>query len=102
MPPQNNADFCPVKLLKDYKRLRRLINENGATFCAFDTETTGLSYKNDKIIEVGAVRFDKSGVLAVYDSFIKVGFALPPIITQITHITDKDLETAPDCQKVMR
>ena len=85
MPPQNNAAFSPVKLLKDYKRLRRLINENGAAFCAFDTETTGLSYKKDKIIELGAVRFDKSGVLATYNSFVHVDFPLPPIITQITH-----------------
>ncbi len=102
MPPQNNEPFSPVKLLKDYKRLRRLINENGATFCAFDTETTGLSYKKDKIIELGAVRFDKSGVLSVYDSFVKIDFALPPIITQITHITDSMLVDAPDIQKVMR
>ena len=102
MPPQNNAAFSPVKLLKDYKRLRRLINENGATFCAFDTETTGLSYKKDKIIELGAVRFDKSGVLDVYDSFVHIDFALPPIITQITHITDSMLVDAPDIQKVMR
>lgn len=102
MPPQNNEPFSPVKLLKDYKRLRRLINENGAVFCAFDTETTGLSYKKDKIIELGAVRFDKSGVLDVYDSFVHIDFALPPIITNITHITDAMLEGAPDIQKVMR
>ena len=79
-----------------------MINENGATFCAFDTETTGLNYKNERVIELGAVRFDKSGVLATYDSFINVGFPLPPTITQITHITDKDLENAPDIQQVMR
>ena len=102
MPPQNNEPFSPVKLLKDYKRLRRLINENGAVFCAFDTETTGLSYKKDKIIELGAVRFDKSGVLDVYDSFVHIDFALPPIITNITHITDAMLEGAPNIQKVMR
>ena len=101
MPPQNNADFSPVKLLKDYKRLRRLINENGAVFCAFDTETTGLSYKKDKIIELGAVRFDKSGVLASYNSFVRVDFPLPQIITQITHITDQMLLDAPAIQKVL-
>ena len=101
MPPQNNAAFSPVKLLKDYKRLRRLINENGAVFCAFDTETTGLSYKKDKIIELGAVRFDKSGVLATYNSFVHVDFPLPPIITQITHITDQMLLDAPNIQKAM-
>ena len=74
MPPKNNADFSPVNLLKDYKRLRRLINENGAAFCAFDTETTGLSCKKDKIIELGAVRFDKSGVLASYNPLFTLIF----------------------------
>ena len=78
-----------------------MINENGAAFCAFDTETTGLSYKKDKIIELGAVRFDKSGVLATYNSFVHVDFPLPPIITQITHITDQMLLDAPAIQKVM-
>ena len=78
-----------------------MINENGAVFCAFDTETTGLSYKKDKIIELGAVRFDKSGVLASYNSFVHVDFPLPPIITQITHITDQMLIDAPTIQKVM-
>lgn len=78
-----------------------MINENGAAFCAFDTETTGLSYKKDKIIELGAVRFDKSGVLASYNSFVHVDFPLPPIITQITHITDQMLLDAPAIQKVM-
>ena len=102
MPPQNNAPFSPVKLLKDYRRLRRLLYENGAAFCAFDTETSGLSYKNDKIIELGAVRFDKGGVLKTYGSFVKIDFPLPPIVTQITHITDSDLEKAPGIEKVMR
>lgn len=102
MPPQNNAPFSPVKLLRDYKRLRRLINENGAVFCAFDTETTGLSSKKDKIIELGAVRFDKSGVLDVYDSFIKIDFPIPPLVTQITHITDQMLEGAPSSYKVLK
>ena len=48
----------------------------GAAFCAFDTETSGLSYKNDKIIELGAVRFDKGGVLKTYGSFVKIDFPL--------------------------
>ena len=101
MPPQNNADFSPVKLLKDYKRLRRLINENGAVFCAFDVETTGLRYKTDRVIELGAVRFDKSGVLDIYDSFVQIDFALPPSITKITGITNEMLVGAPCIQKVM-
>ena len=32
-----------------------------AVFTAFDTETTGFSPKNDRLIEIGAVRFRGDG-----------------------------------------
>ncbi len=78
-----------------------MIYENNGVFCAFDVETTGLSYKKDNIIELGAVRFDKSGVLSSYNSFVQIDHSIPPIITGITGITDQMLEGAPGIQKVM-
>lgn len=53
----------PNKKITDLRRLRKLYEE-GAVFTAFDTETTGISPTNSRIIEIGAVRFSQDGILA--------------------------------------
>ena len=80
------------KFLKDYRRLYRLI-ESGTVFTAIDTETTGLNYRTDRIIEIGAVRFDKTGVLSTYQSLIKAD--ITETASEITGITSGVLEGAP-------
>ena len=39
----------------------------GPDYVAFDLETTGLDYFRDSIIEIGAVRFNRDGVVATYE-----------------------------------
>ncbi len=62
-----------------------------------DTETTGLDFKNDKIIELSAVRIiSENGFVKVtdeLDEFIKlpVGKTIPKEIEQLTGITDEIL-----------
>ncbi len=62
-----------------------------------DTETTGLDFKNDKIIELSAVRIiSENGCVKVtdeLDEFIKlpVGKTIPKEIEQLTGITDEIL-----------
>lgn len=97
---ENEAPSKRASFIKDYRRLRRLV-QSGAAFCAFDTETTGLDYKKDKIIEIGAVKFDRNGVIDRFDSFIKIDFPLPPLITQITHITDQMIASSPSAAVVL-
>ena len=92
---QNSA-----RVFRDYRKLRRLF-ESGEVFCAFDTETTGLSSSRDNIIEIGAVKFDKSGTISQFDSFVKIPFPLPALITKITGISDEMLCEAPEIEKVM-
>ena len=36
---------------------------SGEVFTAFDTETTGLNPSYEKVIEIGAVKFDKNGII---------------------------------------
>ncbi|MBO7421254.1 MAG: 3'-5' exonuclease, partial [Spirochaetaceae bacterium] len=40
--------------------------DSGAIFTAFDTETTGLNPEEEKILEIGAVSFDRLGIRARY------------------------------------
>jgi len=83
-----------IKLLTDYKRLYRLL-QGGAVFCAFDTETTGLYSKQDRVIELGAVKFNRDGVLGTFDTLINPQIPLPPVCRQVSHITDEMVRDAP-------
>ena len=57
----------------------------------FDTETTGLNYKFDRIIELAMLTVEDGKITDDYDEFVNIGRYLPPRITEITGITDKDL-----------
>ena len=58
------------------------------TLVALDIETTGLDPKNDRMIEIGAVRFVGTDVKAEFETLINPGIRIPPFITQLTGITD--------------
>lgn len=59
----------------------------------FDTETTGLQYSRDEIIEFSAVVLEPQGVVREYDELISLspGNSVPLKIQQLTGITDMDL-----------
>src|SRR3990170_1727469 len=55
------------------------------TYVALDLETTGLDPEQDRIIEIGAVRFDASGrELEAYQQLINPGREIPPFIERFT------------------
>lgn len=59
----------------------------------FDTETTGIEFGRDRIIELGAVRLEAGAERDNMDRLIRLpeGQALPPFITELTGITDRQL-----------
>ena len=59
----------------------------------FDTETTGLQFSRDEIIEFSAVVLEKDGAVREYDELITLspGGFVPPKIQQLTGITDMDI-----------
>ena len=59
----------------------------------FDTETTGIEFSSDRIIEIGAVALEHSGETDSLNRLIRLpeGATLPPFITDLTGITDRQL-----------
>jgi DNA polymerase-3 subunit epsilon len=59
----------------------------------FDTETTGIEFGQDRIIELGAVSLERGEEVACMDDLILLpeGEYLPPFITELTGITDEQL-----------
>lgn len=73
-------------------------------FVPFDTETTGLSVKQDHIIQVGAVRVLNGRIVEgeAFDTYVDPGCPIPAASTQIHHITDADVAGAPDALAACR
>jgi len=73
-----------------------------ADFVAFDLETTGLSPKSDRVIEIGAVRFGPD--LAERDRIellVDPGQPIPLAVQRLTGITERDVQGAPSPEEAM-
>ncbi|GAC1478334.1 MAG: helicase C-terminal domain-containing protein [Candidatus Dormibacteria bacterium] len=71
------------------------------TLVALDLETTGLSPRLDRIIEVGAVRFRGDEVLASFQSLVRPEVPIPQAVQDLTGIRDIDVAGAPHPEQVL-
>lgn len=72
-------------------------------FIAFDVETTGLSEKSDRIIEIGATVFINGIPTKTFESLVNPQILIPASATQVSHITNDMVANAPNeleaCQR---
>ena len=66
-----------------------------------DTETTGLSLQDNKLIEISAARISGREVVDRFDTFVHPGVPIPPEITQLTSITNLDVAKAPSPEEAV-
>lgn len=74
-----------------------------ARYCVFDTETTGLSARYERMIEFGAVIVEKGRILKRFDTFIKPDISLEHAgeAMAVNNITAEDLKNAPTIDEIL-
>ncbi len=72
-----------------------------ATYVVFDLETTGLSSKRDKIIEISAVKIENLQIVESFNAFVNPEEKLNEFTKELTGITDEDLKDAQKVDKVL-
>lgn len=68
---------------------------NEAEFSVLDVETTGLSARNNRIIEIGIVKVKNLKITNKFTTLINPGCDIPYFITQFTGISNSDVQYSP-------
>lgn len=67
---------------------------------AIDVETTGFSFEEDRVIEVGIVTFQGGEVIDSWGSLVNPHRPIPQVVVELTGIKDEDVATAPSFEAV--
>ena len=70
-------------------------------YIALDLETTGLSPKSDRILEIGAARVLNGAVEARYSTLINPRMEIPAKITELTGITQEMVKEMPEIKEAV-
>lgn len=83
--------------------LKPMFQQDGFTstdYVVFDIETTGFSPKNDRIIEIAAIHYRYTERIDQFHTFVNPGRSIPSEITDLTGISQDDVDTAPSIQDI--
>lgn len=108
---KEKPQFDP-QLINDIQKMAAQVKERqyrdkylkAMRFVIFDTETTGFHpYAGDELISIGAVVIENGRIVEnrSFHELIYPGRAIPPIVSEITGILDKDVEDAPSALPIL-
>ncbi len=91
---------CEAYVVNDMDRQKILKNPDDRSIndeiIIFDVETTGLSFKKDRLTEIGAVKLKNMQVVDSFNTMVNPGRSIPQKIVELTGITDEMVANAPD------
>ena len=101
---QNLANYIlentPEDVVRRYEALPVIANccdfcELDRNVVVIDTETTGLSFNHDELIQIAAARLERGEIVEWFITFVDPGKKIPDDIVHLTGITDTDVKNAP-------
>lgn len=103
---KNILDGTPADVVERYESLPSIAKQSDfgvldRNVVVVDTETTGLSFTSDELIQIAAARIEKGEVVDWYVTFVNPGKFLTEDIMHLTNIHDEDLIGAPTPEEAL-
>lgn len=73
----------------------RKLNTHVSDYCVFDLETTGISAKNDAVIEISAIKVQAGQVVDKFSMLVNPKRPIPFYASRVNGITDNMVQDAP-------
>lgn len=76
-------------------------NQLFSDYVVFDLETTGISCRIDRVVEISAIKVEKGQITSEFTSLVNPGVPIPYEASKVNGITDEMVKDAPAFDKVL-